>query len=156
MNAEALAAWVETTQLAQLIGSSIWIVAALSAIHLLGFTLSMGSALVLNTRLAGGMLSRVPVQELAGAASRGISIGLTVSILSGMLLASWKLTTVLPSGVFQIKMSLLVAAALLHFAWQRPRLRREPDGAALKASAIPALVLWLGLAAAGCAFILFE
>lgn len=156
MNAEALAAWVEGTRLALLIGSSIWIVAALSAIHLLGFTLSMGSALVLNARLARGMVSQVPMRELAVPASRGITLGLTLSILSGVLLASWKLTTVLPSGIFQIKMSLLALAALMHFAWQRPRLRQAPDGAALKAAAIPVLILWLGLAAAGCAFILFE
>lgn len=153
---DSFATWVESTRLALMIGESMWIIASLSAIHLLGFTLTLGGAFVLNARLAGGMLLQVPVRDVAGPASRSIAIGLAISITSGILLASWKLGTVLPGGIFQIKMSFLAAAALLHFAWQRPRLRKESDGAGLRAMGILGLVLWFGLAAAGCAFILFE
>lgn len=152
----SFAVWAEGLSLPRAIGESMWIIATLSAIHVLGFTLSLGSALVLNARLAGAMLSRMPVRELAGPVGRGISIGLVVSIASGVLLVSWKLSMVLPGAIFQVKMVLLVTAGLLHFVWLRPCLRRAPESPALKAPAFASLALWLGLGVAGCAFILFE
>lgn len=153
---QSLAAWIESASLARFIGESMWIIASLSAIHVLGFTVSLGSALVLNARLAGIMLSGVPLRELALPASRGITIGLLISIASGVPLALWKLGAVFSSSIFQIKMALLVAAALLHFMWLRPRMRETMDSSTLKAPALAALALWLGLGLAGCAFILFE
>lgn len=152
----SITTWIEGTRLALYIGESMWIIASLSALHVLGFTLSLGSALVLNGRLAGLMLGSVPMRDLAGEVSRGITAGLILSITTGMLLASWKLGAVLASSIFQVKMALLVAAAALHFLWLRPRMRGTGEDVALRLPAVLALVLWLGLGVAGCAFILFE
>ncbi len=157
MQAESLAAWVEMTQLARFVGESMWVIATLSAIHLLGFTLVMGGALLLNLRFAGVLLSRSPPGQVARPASRGIAIGLVISIVTGILLASWKATEVISGGIFQIKMLLLMAAALLHFTWQRAQVRNAATAVSrLRLSGVLGLALWLGLALAGCAFILFE
>lgn len=148
--------WVEMTPLARFMGESMWVVATMSALHLLGFTLVMGGALVLNLRFAGVLLSNSPVGQIARPASRGIAAGLVISIVTGFLLASWKATEVVSSSIFQIKMLLLLAAALLHFTWQRRQLKGLRDDSLVKGSGVLGLALWLGLALAGCAFILFE
>lgn len=156
LQTHSLVSLVEDSALAMAIGQSMWIIATLSAVHVLAFTLSLGSALVLNARLAGFMLPAAPVRELAGQASRAITVGVLTSIATGLLLVSWKLGTVLPGSIFRAKMVLLAAAALLHFAWLAPRARVAADATALRLPAFVALLLWLGLGVAGCAFILFE
>lgn len=159
MNAalESVLAWVETTTVATTVGQSLLLTASLSAIHLLGFTLVTGGALVANLRLLGALLPQYPVIEITRPASRGIALGLAISIATGLLLFAGKATAVSANGTFQLKMLLLVAAALFHFTWHRRVARR---GAAsvrlLQVTGALGLSLWVGLALAGCAFILFE
>lgn len=52
--------WIQTTALAQEIAQSLMLTAALSAAHMLGFTLVTGSALVVNLRLLGALLTERP------------------------------------------------------------------------------------------------
>ena len=61
------------------------------------------------------------------------------------------------NGTFQLKMLLLVSAAVFHFAVSA-RLARRPrvDTRVLRIAAALGLALWIGLALAACAFILFE
>jgi hypothetical protein len=154
---ESLATWLEATQIAQVVGQSMWLVATLSAVHVLGYALVMGGALVANLRLMGVLLRKLPVMEVTRPASRGISVGLVISTVTGVLLVSWKASMAFVSDTFQLKMVLLVAAALLHYTWQRGVIRREVDGAAaLKVTGVIGLLLWLGLAVTACAYILFE
>jgi hypothetical protein len=154
---ESVLAWVETTTVATTVGQSLLLTASLSAIHLLGFTLVTGGALVANLRLLGALLPQYPVIEITRPASRGIALGLAISIATGLLLFAGKATAVSANGTFQLKMLLLVAAALFHFTWHRRVARR---GAAsvrlLQVTGALGLSLWVGLALAGCAFILFE
>jgi hypothetical protein len=154
---ESVLAWVETTTVATTVGQSLLLTASLSAIHLLGFTLVTGGALVANLRLLGALLPQYPVIEITRPASRGIAFGLAISIATGLLLFAGKATAVSANGTFQLKMLLLVAAALFHFTWHRRVARR---GAAcvrlLQVTGALGLSLWVGLALAGCAFILFE
>ncbi len=124
---------------------------------MLGYALVMGGALVGNLKLLGLIVPSVPVNEVVGPASRGIACGLVVSIVTGILLVSWKAVAAFGSDIFRIKMLLLLAAALLHFAWQARVARAVPaDRAVLKLSGAIGLLLWLGLAVAAAAYILFE
>jgi hypothetical protein len=154
---ESLLAWAETTTLATTIGQSLLLTASLSAIHLLGFTLVTGGALVANLRLLGALLPQYPVIEITRPASRGIALGLAISIATGLLLFAGRATAVSANGTFQLKMLLLVAAALFHFTWYRRVTRRDAATVRLlRVTGAIGLSLWLGLALAGCAFILFE
>ncbi len=154
---ESLATWLEATPIAAVVGQSMWTIAFLSAVHVLGYAMVMGGALVSNLRLMGVLLRKLPVIEVTRPASRGISLGLVISIVTGILLVSWKASMAFANTTFQLKMLLLVAAALLHFTWRRSVIRREVDGAtALKLTGAIGLALWLGLALAACAYILFE
>lgn len=129
----------------------------LSAIHLIGFTLVMGGALLANLRLLGVLLRRRAVVEVTEPASRAIALGLAISITTGLLLFSGRAATVIENSMFQLKIMLLLAAALFHFTLHA-RLTRRPEAGtnAMRTTAVLGLSLWMGLALAACAFILLE
>lgn len=154
---DSLGSWLEATTVAQTVGSSMWMVASLSAIHVLGYALVMGGALVGNLRLVGLVVPAVPVNEIVAPATRGIACGLVLSIVTGILLVSWKAVAAFGNDIFRIKMLLLLVAALLHFLWQaRVARNASADGGALRLAGAAGLLVWLGLALAAAAYILFE
>lgn len=149
--------WLETTRVAHAVGESVLLTASLSAAHLIGFTLVMGGALLVDLRLLGMVLPRRPAADVAAPAGRIVALGLAISVITGVLLLSSKATTVIASGAFQLKMLLLLAAGVFHFAVQPWVARRAAgDGALLRTSGAAGLSLWLGLAVTACVFILFE
>ena len=61
------------------------------------------------------------------------------------------------NGTFQLKMLLLIAAAIFHFAMQRGVLAQQSTGVRqARAAGAVGLSLWMGLAVTACAFILLE
>jgi hypothetical protein len=149
--------WVEATRVAHAVRDSLVLTASLSAIHLLGFTLITGGALLTNLRFIGVLLAQQPLGEVIRPATRGIAIGLAISVTTGATLFSTRAIAAAENPIFQLKMSLLVAAVLFHFVFQR-RLAAASgaEGGAVRASGVLGLTMWLGLALAGCAFILLE
>lgn len=153
----AVFSWLETTAVARSVGESLPLTASLSAVHLLGFMLVMGGALLADLRLLGVVLPRRTVGEVATPAGRVILLGLVVSVATGLLLFSSRAASVIASGTFQLKMSLLLAATLFHFTILRGVASRSaPRPALLRSVGATGLCLWVGLAFAGAAFILFE
>jgi hypothetical protein len=150
-------AWLEGTRVALTVRDSLMLTGALSSVHLLGFTLTTGGALVANLNLLGVLLAdRAPI-VVSRPATRGILAGLTISLLTGVLLFAPRATTASVNGFFQAKMALLVAASVFHLAVHQHVVRREGTSAALRRlTAGIGLLLWTGLALAGCAFILLE
>lgn len=154
---QALFAWIETTVPARSVAESLAFTAWLSAVHLIGFTLVMGGALLANLRLLGVLLPQRAVVEVTGPASRVIALGLAVSLVTGLLLFAAQATAIAANGTFQLKMLLLVAAAAFHFVLQTHMIRRPARSTrTLQTTAILGLAFWLGLALTACAFILFE
>ena len=150
-------AWLESTSIAQTISGSLPLTASFSAVHLLGYTLVLGGALVMHLRLVGAVLQRTAVRDVVRPAGYLIALGLTISIVSGSLLFAGRATSIAANGLFQTKMSLLLIAA----AWQlgvHYRLARTTSQSRPGASAIGfvGLALWVGLAVTACAFILLE
>ena len=153
----ALLAWLETTAAAQWVSGSLPVTATLSSVHALAFTLVMGGAVVFDLRLLGAVLPQRPVVDLAAPSARIVAVGLIVSIATGVLLFSGKASAVAENGFFQTKMLLLVAAASFHFLACRSVLREGVATTGLqRLSGACGLTLWIGLAVAACAFILFE
>jgi uncharacterized protein YacL len=150
-------AWVQSSGIAATIGQSQLLTGFLSAIHLLGLALLVGSTLVSSLRLLGVILPDRPVAEVTSAQGRGIVIGLVISVVSGLLLFAPKAATAVQNGIFQIKMLLLCTAAVFYFAVYR-HVARGGDDAPLQQRVAGALgvLLWLGVVSAGCAFILLE
>jgi hypothetical protein len=150
-------AWLEGTRVALTVRDSLMLTGALSSVHLLGFTLTTGGALVANLNLLGVILRGHAPIVVSRPATRGILVGLAISLLTGVLLFAPRATTASANGFFQAKMALLIAAAAFHLAIHRSVVRREGASVALRRlTAGIGLLLWTGLALAGCAFILLE
>jgi hypothetical protein len=150
-------AWIEALPFAIAIRESQMLTAGLSAVHVLGLTLTSGGALLSGLRLCGLVLARHPIAEVTGAARRGITAGLVISVVTGLLLFSTRAEAAAQNPIFRIKMLLLAAAVLCHATAFRTATTRADTGApAMPLHGALTLLLWLGLAAAGCAFILLE
>ena len=149
--------WIQATGLAATIRDSLLLTGALSAVHLLGFTLVTGGALVSNLRLLGALFPQYPVVEVSRPASRGIAVGLALSVTTGMLLFAPRAMAASANRTFQLKMLLLLGAATFHVTMHRgvARQTRATPGQ-LRLIGGVGLALWLGLALAGCAYILLE
>jgi len=162
----ALLDWLEATSFAKAVGGSATLTAWLSAIHVLGFTLVTGSALVANLRGLGVLLPRTPIGAILRPAHRAVVLGLAISVSTGALLFSARATEVAANDTFRLKMLLLIAAAAFQLTFVPSIAKRDPAAgpgtsaqfsvSGARATAAVALVLWLGLALAACAFILLE
>lgn len=148
--------WLQHTSVAHTISDSLPLTAVLSAVHLLGLTTVLGSALVSHLRMLGVLFPDRPVAEIAGPTGRALLGGLAVSVVTGLLLFAPRAEQAMANSTFQLKMLLLVAAVTVHVLWQRRVVRRVVPGRLLAAVGAAGLGLWLSVALAGCAFILVE
>jgi hypothetical protein len=154
---QALAVWFESSGVAQSVGGNMWLIASLSAVHAMSFTLVVGAGLFAGLRSVGVLLPSLQAAEVLRFANRGIVLGLIISLATGLLLLSPRATSALHDGLFQLKMLMLLTAVMVHFAWHtRVARRANTNGGALKLAGAASLFMWLGLALAACAFILFE
>ena len=154
---EAFFAWLQTTPVATAVGGSVALTGTLSAIHLLGFTLVTGGALVAHLRLLGVLLTDRAVLDVVRPAGRGVAVGLLLSVTSGALLFAPRAADAAANATFQVKMLLLVAAAAFHVTIHRAASRREDTSRiALTVVGGVGLLLWASVAVAGTAFILLE
>src|SRR4051794_38396807 len=149
--------WISATRVAQDVASSATLSAWLSAVHALAFTLVIGSALTANLRAIGALLARTTLSDVIVPANRAILIGLAISVVTGGLLFSARAAEAAANGWFQLKMLLLVIAAVFQFTILAAAARkRSVARSRIVASGAVGLSLWLGLAVVACAFILLE
>lgn len=142
--------------LAQAVGQSLPLTAWLSAVHVLGFTLVMSGGLVWNLKAAGALLGSYPLESVARPAGRILIIGLAISLITGLALFAPRATSVASSGVFQLKMSLLLGATCYQLALFFATAQRLRSPSALPIAGAIGVSLWLALAVTACWFILFE
>ena len=129
----------------------------LSGLHLVGMTLIGGSALVSGMRTTGIAFVDFSASEVTRVARRGIAVGVTISIISGLLLFAPRATRAIVSEYFQLKMLLLAGALLFHFAIYQPIMKRPGmTSTAVRLSGATSAALWFGVILAGCAYILLE
>jgi uncharacterized protein YacL len=155
---QSLLDWITATSIARAVAQSATITAWLSAVHALGFTLITGSAVVANLRTLGWSLARTSIRDVVTPANRAIIAGLLISLVTGALLFSARAAEVAANRAFQLKMLLLILAALYQFTILRAVVAREPPTARPRVVATGAtgLALWVGLAVTACVFILLE
>jgi hypothetical protein len=149
--------WLQSTVLAQAIAESVMATALLSAAHLVGFTLLMGSVSISALRQVGAVLTEQPASDCTVAADCGALIGLLLSVATGLLLFSARAPDAAANSTFQLKMLLLVSAALFHvLRFRRVPRRIDASRLSLRLNGAAGLALWAGVALAGCAYILLE
>jgi hypothetical protein len=148
---------LQATAFARSIAESVMLTAVFSAAHLVGFTLLMGSVLVSALRQLGAVLTERPAIETTRAADRGVLVGLAISVFTGLSLFSARAPAAAANDTFQLKMLLLVAAALLHLlVFRRVPARAGLSRLLLRLNGAASLALWGAVALAGCAYILLE
>lgn len=149
---------LQDSWLAHTIGESQMLTASLSALHLVGFTLVMSSALVSGLRMLGVTLREVTAINVIRPATRVMLIGLSISAATGALLFIPRAAGAAANDIFRLKLTLLLGAILMHFTMTRrvAGWRGVGDTGAQRATGALGLALWVGVALAGCAFILLE
>jgi len=147
---------IEHSTIAKTIRDSTVLTGGLSGLHLVGLTLLVGSVLVSSAGLAGLLANDQPIAEITRATRRGSVAGLIISVSSGLLLVSFRLAMSTANRSFQIKMLMLVAAALFHFLVYAPAARGQRSAVSPGFAGGVAFLLWFGVVLGGCAFILFE
>lgn len=148
---------LQASWLARAVNQSQLATASLSSLHLIGFTLVMGSMLVCSLHLLGLLLAEQPSSAIVRPASRALIAGLCISGVTGLLLALPRAYGAAMNPTFRLKMLLIVAGVLLHAFIVVPLAARASAGVwTRRLSGLASFVVWAGVAVAGCAFILLE
>ena len=110
-------------------------------VHIVSFAISLGTVSLVDLRVLG-----MGVEEKPGELSRDLSIwtatGITLMIMSGMLLFSSDPDRYYLNGAFQLKMICLFLAIVFNYTIHRKVLRNGATGGGAKAVAWISLVLW--------------
>src|SRR4029077_15262415 len=103
---------LQDSWLAHTIGESQMLTASLSALHLVGFTLVMGSALVSGLRMLGVALREGTAINGVRPATRAQLIVLSISSFTGSLLFIPRAAGAAANDIFRLKLTLLLVALL--------------------------------------------
>ena len=146
-------AWLGQTPASQTIQKVSWIIPTVQTIHILAIAAVIGSMVLLDLRVLGIAARK---QSLASVSRRLLPwawCALIVLLLSGSVMITGEPRRSLVNFIFQVKMALVVLAAVLTFFLQRSlreggdERQTAPGGA--KAIAAVSLALWVAIVFAG-------
>jgi len=129
-----------------------WVFPVVEALHICGFTLLVGTIVILDLRLMGICLRNQPVSEIAKGLSRWIWIGLLVQLTTGPYLFSGDPHEYVQVEAFRNKMWFFLAALIFHFTVIRWATRPAADSAPLgwrRGAGFVSLGLWFCVLLAG-------
>lgn len=157
---DAMLTWLEHSALSAAVTHSKYTLGFVSALHVLGFVLIMGSMLTANLRLAGIMFSDRPLREVVAPAARIIAAGVALNIVTGFLMFATRPQTALDNGYFRLKMLLLLGAIVTQFI-VRPAVVKNAGSetttsAGQRLTGVAGIALWSGVMLAAFAFLLLE
>ena len=149
--------WLQSTALAQALRDYPSLTAWLSATHVIGFTLVMSGGVVWSLWAAGVLLGEQSTGSITRPAVRVLLAGLTISVITGLILFTPRAPGTATSSVFQLKILLILAAATFQLSLTSMVASRTTLSMRwLRAGGVLGLALWLSLAVTACWFILFE
>ncbi len=146
--------WIETSSLAVAIRDSPWIYPSLEILHIVGFVVLVGAAMMFDVRLLG-MSRDLAVDRMATHLLRWSRVSVLLVVPSGMLLFMSAASETWANPAFRIKLILIACAGLNAYVFHRWPFRtvsewnydRPPAGA--RVAAVASLVLWTCVIAAG-------
>jgi hypothetical protein len=147
--------WVDSTPLSTLIRQSNWLFSTLDTIHTLGIVLVAGAIMLVDLRLLGAALRRVPVVQVVARIVPATLGGFGVMLVSGGLLFSSEAVKMYHSPAFRIKVILLALvglnALIFHRTIYRDAANWDPavTPARARLAGLLSLVFWIGIIAAG-------
>src|SRR6185503_9290267 len=115
--------WLETTAPGVLVRESLYGFQVLAGIHILGLTISVGTLLWFDLRLAGVSMPRCPVSALYRRLMPWTLVGFVVMFISGAWLFTGFATKAYGNVYFRIKLAAIVLAGVnalfYHFVTER-------------------------------------
>jgi hypothetical protein len=121
-------------------------------LHVLGFTLLVGTAVVLDLRLLGWRLTSQPVSRIAKDLSPWIWTGIIVQLTTGPYLFSGDPFEYVQVAAFKVKMALLLVALIFHFTAIRAATSPSRDSQPLgwrRPAALVSIALWFSVLLGG-------
>lgn len=143
---------LEHTSLAVSIARSTWLFPLIETLHVLAFTVVVGSVATLDVRLLGLGNMRRPLNELMRSVLPWTWIAFIVAAICGALLFSSKASTYYVNLPFRIKFACLALAAVNMIVFHSAA-RDIPDfgppPARARIAGAMSLILWLAVVASG-------
>jgi len=150
--------WLRHTSLSLQIQHSTWDFAVIEMFHLLGLALLGGAMLIVDLRLLGIGLRRLPAAQVARQLLPVLLVGLGTMLVSGALMVTAYPLKYYFNPWFRWKMLFLAFAVVVYFLLHRRIVRSHeslPTPAVSKLAALLSLTLWLCVGLAGRAIGIF-
>ena len=150
---------IENSGLGQAMRQWLWLYPTVEIFHIVGIALLFGSIAVFDLRLLG--LSRsIPIRRLAGHVLPLTAASFLLIVPSGLLMFIAHASEFIESGVFVLKMGLIMAAglnaALFHAitfrtadVWDSEEMRKLPPPPSARLAGGLSLLLWISVIACG-------
>lgn len=152
MQIDAFLKVIEASRFATTIRDSIWMFPIIESIHVISFTMVVGTIAVIDLRLLGLASTQRSFQRMASEILKWTWAAFASTVATGLTMFSTNATIYYHNAFFRTKMLLLVLAGLNMLAfemtagrtvnhWEKAR-SAPPAG---KAVAILSLTLWIGI-----------
>ena len=151
----SLMEWLATTEWSVALHESLYMYPLIESTHVLALTVFVGLAVVLDLRLLGLILPKVPVSQILTRVLPWTKAGFVVMFLTGLLLFYAIPVRNYQNIFFRVKVVMLILAGLnvwlFHSRVERtvPEWDLSPAPRAARVSAIVSLVLWAAIVVAG-------
>jgi uncharacterized protein DUF6644 len=148
--------WLEKTPWSIALHESLWVYPIVESVHVLTLCLFLGTAVMLDLRLLGLTMRRVPVSEVARQLLPWTAAGFVVMVISGALLFYAIPVRTYLNIFFRVKVVMLILSGINVWVFHSTAYRRvaewdldpvTPRGA--KVAAGLSLLLWAGIVVAG-------
>ena len=147
--------WIETSALASAMRGSLWLYPIVEIVHIVGFVVLVGAAVMFDLRLLG-VSPALPASLMARHHLPWARTALLLVVPSGLLMFAAHATEFAANPAFRLKLILLGLAGLNALAFHRGAFRsvavwesHAAIPAAARAAAVVSLGLWIGVIAAG-------
>jgi hypothetical protein len=143
--------WCDETTLGQAIRGVTWAFPFIETVHILALTVLLGSILLIDFRLLGIAIPRIPAGKIAAELATYINWSLVIIIVSGVLLFLSEALKAYDNAAFRPKITLLVLAMIFHYTvHNKAASSTSPSGPPwAKAAALISIALWFGVGTAG-------
>lgn len=142
--------WCDTTMLGHWVSGGTWEFPMIETIHILALAMLYGCVAVISLRLMGVLMSGWTVAGITREVTPFLNWSLAVILISGTLLYLSEAIKAFDNAAFWLKIDLLAAALVFHFAVVRKVTKADQVSRATGLTVgIISLVLWLGIGCAG-------
>lgn len=152
---EAILLWLESSSAAVTLRQSAWLYPIVEIIHITGFAVLVGAAVMFDLRLLG-LARQIPVRAASQHLTRWARLSLFAVIPSGIALFMVGATSMAFNSAFQLKMLLLIAAGINATVFHLFTFQsvdnwdlHEPTPVPARIAGVMSILLWIGVISGG-------